>query len=98
KHQLNSFPTRRSSDLTTRILLSYAEMRLSVKCKDLTMRLIPGIYASAAGQDSLKSRGQGTIVCALVVLKSLIMAARKHGDIKKRAEEHTSELQSRFDI
>jgi hypothetical protein len=68
---------------TTRILLSYAEMRLSVKCKDLTMRLIPGIYASAAGQDLLKNRGQGTIVYALVVLKSLIIDARKHGDTKK---------------
>lgn len=68
---------------TTRILLSYAEMRLNVKRKDLTMRLIPGIYVSAAGQDSLKSRGQGTIAFALVVLKSLIIAARKHGDIKR---------------
>jgi hypothetical protein len=58
-------------------------MRLSVKRKDLTMRLIPGIYASAAEQESLKSLGQGTIAYALVVLKSLIMAARKHGDIKK---------------
>lgn len=33
--------------------------------------------------DLTASRGQGTIAYALVVLKSLIMAARKHGDTKK---------------
>ena len=68
---------------TIGILLSCAEMRLNVKHKDLIMHLIPEIYVSAAGQDSLKNRGKSTIAYVLVVLKNLIITAREHGDTKK---------------
>lgn len=44
-----------------------------------------GDICECCGARLTENRGQGTIVYALVVLKSLIIDARKHGDTKKIA-------------
>src|SRR5207249_12155033 len=81
-HDLPSFPTRRSSDLRRR-RKSGAERRLSRQA----LRSRVGM----SGSEPLRGGGSACHTCA----GRIRPPARS---ITRRSEEHTSELQSRFDL
>src|SRR5207249_7961480 len=87
---LHSFPTRRSSDLPAAATHPESEhrLRLGILCV-VSMTLICGCRGwthDSAAQDFLRSSS---------TLQQLTLRQFPH---KERSEEHTSELQSRFDL
>src|SRR5207249_7609254 len=82
-HHLHSFPTRRSSDLRPDDL-----SRNSAGRKILRQRIsVRTVEEPRASPDSDSERGH---LCG--------QAGRRRSGISGRSEEHTSELQSRFDL
>src|SRR5699024_12016216 len=82
---LHSFPTRRSSDLTSKPI--YA--KLSPNVTDIKPL---AVTAENAGADGL------TMVNTLVGMSLDLQSRSARLYRGKRSEEHTSELQSRFDL
>src|SRR5207249_10525500 len=95
---LPSFPTRRSSDLMAACLV------IGMACA------LPDHAPSAAPRElelnggftiaRLKYTGGGDWYSDESSLRNLLRALRERGDVRvsQRSEEHTSELQSRFDL
>src|SRR5207253_9996049 len=83
---LHSFPTRRSSDLDTNMLIDGTK---GIQYLHETMELIKEAYIEAMNRGPLAAeKGMG--------LKVRLVDAKLHEDsVHRRSEEHTSELQSR---
>src|SRR5207249_11871899 len=86
---LHSFPTRRSSDLTAverRFVTHFVELvdRAPHTLGPFTLTPFPVVHASGAPPFALRLACEGKVIAY-------------SGDTE-RSEEHTSELQSRFDL
>src|SRR5207249_7106105 len=84
---LHSFPTRRSSDLEQRLVL-----RLPSEPRD---RAVVAVAIRHAGD---RAPGDVEIRLAPDSQRALLTAVARHVGEDRRSEEHTSELQSRFDL
>src|SRR5699024_12596901 len=84
----HSFPTRRSSDL-------YGSTVASMRRADSSLRRPPGSRRTPA-------RSSASVMDVIAALSTSTdrrgRAGRKHTHYPLRSEEHTSELQSRFDL
>src|SRR5699024_12591069 len=94
---LPSFPTRRSSDLAYLVLKTILTPKLDLK---------PGIFRY---ETVLRGEWEVPLIALLLTLTpgSVVMEVMPEGNVfyvhameieKYRSEEHTSELQSRFDL
>src|SRR5207249_6589387 len=83
---LPSFPTRRSSDLPPR-----DDERVTVGLEDHRAIAIGQVDPCAGLGEPREHTGIGMTV-------GVARTDRDHGDRRTRSEEHTSELQSRFDL
>src|SRR5699024_11720793 len=92
----HSFPTRRSSDLDRRTRLGWTQAQLAVALSDGG---VPGMSGTAVGRMETGQRSvrlsEGPVLAAVLgfPLHELVDIPESH-----RSEEHTSELQSRFDL
>src|SRR5699024_11455833 len=85
---LHSFPTRRSSDLprVARVARIGGDHQLD-----------PRLFARAL-YDAVRSRGARHIKDSVDAISVHSLSAHCDADASPRSEEHTSELQSRFDL
>src|SRR5699024_12794018 len=89
--RLHSFPTRRSSDLVLRDAEDRVEVLVEPVLLGHVMRLLPG----ASGGNGLSGLGTERGLPAGGGRQAPLRWCRGSGG---RSEEHTSELQSRFDL
>src|SRR5699024_12647037 len=91
----NSFPTRRSSDLdTNKIIAAFFSPNESITTKDLSDE---GIYVIKSDTGQLQTIMQNFTFYAIKKGKR-IFDDYTYWLSLDRSEEHTSELQSRFDL
>src|SRR5207249_12309902 len=84
-----SFPTRRSSDLINTIIVATAVAVLSV--------LLSAFAAYAFSRFRFRGRRMGMLALLLIQMFPQ-QGKHAHAASAERSEEHTSELQSRFDL
>src|SRR5207249_8410359 len=93
---LHSFPTRRSSDLVL-----FATGTVNTYESSLTPYSAPWpswrCFDESAYQSSLNGSGTGSRWARATASSTFCVASWRH-ESRARSEEHTSELQSRFDI
>src|SRR5699024_12783602 len=91
---LLSFPTRRSSDLT----ITNCIFELATNA-DIQERLCAEFTKAVAGVDVESEEYYDTVLHKMPYLDAVIKETlRKYPPVFRRSEEHTSELQSRFDL
>src|SRR5699024_12430186 len=86
---LPSFPTRRSSDLVVAIVVRRSALGLMIESI--------GINPQASRMAGIKPRGLLVMVYSLSAFLAAIAGVFATASVM-RSEEHTSELQSRFDL
>src|SRR5699024_11854218 len=84
---LRSFPTRRSSDLNTVALPGTID--LDIACTEYTIGFDTAVNVAMEAIDKIRDTSTSHERCSIVEVMG-----RNAG----RSEEHTSELQSRFDL
>src|SRR5207249_10461899 len=82
---LHSFPTRRSSDLRSRTSDLRTVLSLTPSRRAIADAVMPSLFKTVA---PLEGRAAG----------AQITSSSRSRPISSRSEEHTSELQSRFDL
>src|SRR5699024_11732906 len=85
--QLHSFPTRRSSDLA-----------LQSRCKALHIASPLPYLSIGVVEADYRHRGSPALSKVVTVHDVAAKANVSTASVSRRSEEHTSELQSRFDI
>src|SRR5207249_11673724 len=91
---LHSFPTRRSSDLAPRIHSGgCVRARVPRLCFFVTSRKTRSPYTAVV---STCGRGRTRNSHSVLRSRPILICSRRQG--RSRSEEHTSELQSRFDL
>src|SRR5207249_8628809 len=95
--QLHSFPTRRSSDLPSAIPCgSQRTLRSYRTPMPLEPGLVGDVLAAVSDDDTALALGSGDVP---VLGTPRVVALAEEASLKAiRSEEHTSELQSRFDL
>src|SRR5699024_11852653 len=95
---LNSFPTRRSSDLTTATSCSFCGAAV-VLLDRLTGKLAPGkVIPFAISKEEARKAFKKWCKNGRFTPPGFMTADRIKNITGMRSEEHTSELQSRFDL
>src|SRR5207249_8860820 len=93
----HSFPTRRSSDLTTPSLMVLAFAFALALITGIIFGAAPAWLATRADPaEALRGSGRGTQDRSSFARKALLVVQATLSVV--RSEEHTSELQSRFDL
>src|SRR5699024_11783778 len=89
---LHSFPTRRSSDLGTGVLAILASLKKAKKVEAIDID-------QWSYENTIENISLNTVKNISVFQGDAALLNNKHYDvILARSEEHTSELQSRFDL
>src|SRR5699024_12603477 len=97
QHELHSFPTRRSSDLPYRLCAKVSEKSILQRKKKRSRKNPEDTLRMEEGENP-RSRGMPRPCAYALGDPAQSKRIQFHGVSQRRSEEHTSELQSRFDL
>src|SRR5207249_7458879 len=95
---LPSFPTRRSSDLIRRVLPWLKRLRFGLPRDDRPAGVFLFLGPTGAGKTQMAKELARYVYGSEEMIIFLEMGQFKTKEAMNRSEEHTSELQSRFDL